>query len=170
MDVRKLLIPVLLLCIATGAYAADGCVTASSNLTDYPPITLAFEHTGACVKFTMTHAQNATDFNNYIVSIDSTEGGRGDFNTTSKVHSLCTVEGGEVVTFYAQAYDGNKTDYRCGADYNVQMTVSETGDAARSFVYTGFVVLGSIIGAVVFIIVAVFVIRRTGIKLPYMKR
>ena len=164
MNLRNL-IPLFALLLLIGT-AAAACI--------YSPVVgeITFtknEYVNACMEYEWSHTQTADDFNNYIVRAT---GGYtlGDVNYTGKTFSLCTVEPGETVTFYVQVFDGNAEGHYCSFDYNATLKTGGYIGAGKLMVYTLLIVFGGFIAVIIFVMVALWGIKKMKIPIPFMKK
>lgn len=161
MDVRKFM-PLLMLLLFIGTAAA----TCIDHNTEVGTVTFTKnEFTNACIDYEWSHTQSPDDFNNYIIKA-SGDVTLGDTNYGGKSFTLCTVEPGDTVTFYVQAFDGDSHGHACSFDFNTTINTPGYAGAARLMVYTIFIVLGGFIGILIFVGVAIWGIKAMGIRIP----
>ena len=166
---KRKILPVLAFLLVLGAVAA------ACDYSPAPgPVPITVERSGTCFVFDWSgHSATANDFNNYIIHATSNDSSLvlDDVNMPSSVTSydVCTVSDGDRVTFFVQAYDGNAEGHYCSWDHNATKTAGTTGDAAKFFVYALFAALASIVSLIVILAVAIYAIKKMGIRMPMQK-
>ena len=165
------LMPLFMLLLLAGM-AAAGC---DYNALVEPITFTKIEYVNACIEYEWTHTQgsrpdfNNYDFNNYIVKATG-DFSLGDTNHAGKSYSLCTVEPGSTVTFYVQAYESDDFGYYCGFDYNATLKTGGYIGAGKLMVYTLLIVFGGFIAVIIFVMVAIWGIKKMKIPIPFMKK